>query len=356
MKGEEFALTVGGKIYEGWTSVRVTRAVNQGCSDFELEVTERWAGQGRPWQIKRFDPCTISSGGGLLLTGYIDDYMPSYDGNSHTVRVAGRSKTCDLVDCMPDVGSGEFAGYRIDQVARNLAGQFGIGVVTQGSMGAALPTTAPEFTETGYALIEKLCRLQGLLAFDDAAGNLVLATVGTRRTAGALIEGVNIKKAAARLSAKDRFSNYVVLSQMPLSWDGQQSHEQVIGQATDNAVPRFRRHAELAEGPGTDAMAQKRAVWRAKRNMGASTQATITVKGWRQPDGSFWPVNQLVPVKSPMLELGQDMAIARVSFSFTHEGGHETELVVMPPEAFIPEPDEVSLTTVQWHSDVKAGQ
>ena len=49
--------------------------------------------------------------GGILLTGYIDDYLLDVEADRHAVRVTGRSRTEDTVDCRPDTAGGQFAGY-----------------------------------------------------------------------------------------------------------------------------------------------------------------------------------------------------------------------------------------------------
>jgi prophage tail gpP-like protein len=46
----------------------------------------------------------VALSGELVLTGYIDRYMPAYDKHQHRVRIVGRPKTEDLVDlvsCFP---------------------------------------------------------------------------------------------------------------------------------------------------------------------------------------------------------------------------------------------------------------
>ena len=129
---DNITLIVGGQEYYGWNKLRLTRAIEHCSSDFDIEVTERWAGHDRPWQIKPFSPCVVRVGDTTVLTGYIDQYNPAYDDKSHTVHVSGRSKTEDLIDCCPESGTGQFAGYRLDQVARALC-----------NLSAALTSSAP---------------------------------------------------------------------------------------------------------------------------------------------------------------------------------------------------------------------
>lgn len=335
---DSLTLTVNGRVYEGWTEAHVTRSLEQCASVFELEVTERWAGRDGSWQIKSFDTAVISLGADKVMTGYVEEYLPAYDGNTHSVRITGRSKTCDLVDCMPEIKGGQFNGYTIDKIARALCAPFGIEVVVEADVGAPMPDATIDKCETAHAFLEKLCRVRGILACDDADGRLVLTSVGTASASGALIEGQNIKTASGRLTANQRFQKYIVLSQAPLGYDGEDAHLDTIGTATDSGCPRYRRFAEMAETPGDAAIAALRARWRAARNYGQSTQATLGVQGWRQPDGTLWPVNQLVPVQSPMLAINRPLLIGAVTYSLGEEG-RLTTLTVMPPQAYQPAPD-----------------
>lgn len=348
-------LTVNGKNYTGWTGVRVTRGLELGASDFDIEVTEAWAiaPNSPPWQIALNDSCTISLNGNLVLTGYVEKYDAAYNASSHTVRVAGRSKTCDLVDCMPDVGSGQFSGYTLDKIARAIAAPFGIAVIVDAPMGAPFPAAVLDKTETAHGFLQKLCRMRSVIATDDENGNLVLTQAGSGRTTGALVEGQNIKSASCRLSCNGRFQTYVVLGQAPLSFDGQDSQLQVLGQAGDPGVSRPRRFAEHAETAVDIADSTSRAKWRALHNAGKGTEATVTVQDWFQPGGSLWLPNETAPVTSPRLQINRSLLIGKVSYLLDDKSGTRTDLTVQPQEAYTPEPLSVRAgdgTNIVWGS------
>lgn len=350
-------LTVNGQEYGGWTAVRISRGIEQAASEFDISVTERWAvtATSPPWQIKLNDSCTIALAGQLVLTGYVEKYRAGYTATSHTVRIAGRSKTCDVVDCMPDLGAGQFSGYTLDKIARALAAPFGISVVVDAPMGASFPAVVLEKSETAHAFLEKLCRMRSVLASDDENGNLVLTQAGSGRAAGAIVEGKtgNILAASAELSCNERFKTYVVLGQAPLSFDGQAEQLEVLGSASDPGVPRPRRfaeHAESAVDPGDSAA---RAKWRALHNAGKGTQLTATVRGWFQPDGTLWRPNQTAPVTSPRLQIDRSLLIGKVTWLLDDKAGSRTELALAPQEAYLPEPVSVRAgtgTNIVWGS------
>lgn len=343
---DEIALLVDGMEYMGWSEIRITRGLKEASATFDIAVSERWAGQtpALPWKILPFKQATVTIGGEPVVSGWVEGYEPSYDANSHAVRISGRSKTCDLIDCMPEVGTGQFSGNKLDAIARALCGKFGIGVTVQCDVGDTLPDAVLEKTETAFSFLEKLARLRSVMLTDEAGGNLVITQAGKGGQGGALIQGQNILSASAKLTANERFQQYAVLSQTPLTEDDD-AQTQVVGTATDPGCPRYRRHAEMAENPSDQEHATARAKWRALHNFGASTEATITVTGWRQPDasggpdGALWNTNLLVAVKSPFLAIDRQMLVSKVEFLLNGESGRTTVLSVAPQEAFTPEGD-----------------
>lgn len=334
-------LSINGQDYAGWKSASVTRSLDNCASTFEVEVSERWAGRDKSWQIVPGDAAVVAVDGTPLLTGYVERYQPSYDPQNHSVRISGRSKTCDLVDCMPDIKGGQYCGYTVDKIARALATPFGITVtVADGvDVGDAFPVAMIEKCETAYDFIDKMCRMRSVLACDAADGSLVLTQAGSNRAKSALVEGENIKSASASITADKRFQKYVVLSQTPLSYDDAAAQPAIAATVTDSGVKRFRRFAEIAEIPADEGGAKARAVWRKSYNYGQSIEAQITVKEWRQTvGGDLWDTNLLVPVKSPFLALDMDLLIGSVTYRLDTSGGRTTELTLKPSAAYTPEP------------------
>ena len=48
MPDETIMLCIGGRDYGGWTSVRVSRAIDRMASDFDIAVAERWSASPTP--------------------------------------------------------------------------------------------------------------------------------------------------------------------------------------------------------------------------------------------------------------------------------------------------------------------
>lgn len=94
----EVTITAAGKVVSGWQDIRITRGVERMPSDFVFTVTERYPGTPDV-VLQPLDPCAVRIGGDTVVTGYVDRYGASIGPGEHTIRITGRGKCQDLVDC-----------------------------------------------------------------------------------------------------------------------------------------------------------------------------------------------------------------------------------------------------------------
>lgn len=325
-------LTVNDTKYDGWKDIAVTRGIEQIAGTFDLGLSERWPGQvgGRP--IRPGEPCTVALDGQVVITGFIDDVQPEYDDKTHALRIAGRDRTGDLVDCSVLPGGRQWKGRTITQIAADACKPFGIPVKSEADVGKPLDITG-QHGETAFELLERSARQCGILLVADGKGGLLLTRAGTVRCPTALVEGENILKASASLSQRDRHSKYIVRTENPGTDDS--TPEQNSGAeatATDPNVTRYRPLIVMGEESGHHDSLVKRARWEANVRIGRGSTATITVQGWHHA-GGLWQPNTLVDVKSPLLYLDMTMLITSVTYRLSDEGT-TCELGISRPEAF----------------------
>lgn len=329
-------LKVDGAFYGGWTKVRVTRSIEQLAGTIELEVTERWPGQPKASPLRPGQACQMLLDGEPVVTGYIDTVAPEYDADSHTIRVTGRDKTADLVDCSAIHKTGQWQAARLDQLARDLVKPFaGLKVVVEADVGAAFsPSYNINEGETVFECLDRAARQRAVLLTSNANGDLVITRAGDKKLAVRLEEGVNIKGARGEFSWAERFSAYTIKAQAKPSdeFNGEPA-AQVSASAKDDVISRYRPLVVLAEEHGDGVSASQRATWERNVRMGRGNRGTITVQGWRQPGGSLWQPNALVRVRSPLLWLDADMLIVGCTWTLD-ERGTQTELSIARREAF----------------------
>lgn len=326
------ALRISDTEFTGWAVVRITRSIEQVCSTFNLTLSERWGDNGAPPQIKAGDACEVLLDGELVVTGYVDDALPSYDAEKHSISVSGRSKAADLIDC--GLLGKQFKEQDLLQLATAVAGMFGITVRADCDVGATFKKPSIEPGQTGFEFLEKHARQRGVRLISDADGTLVITRTGTVVVPDALELGVNIKAASGRFSMRDRFGEITVVGQTAGddNWNGGAAAFNQ-GKATDNNVRAIRKHVIVAEKTADAATCRKRAEWQRNTAYGKGEALTYSVNGWRHA-GGLWQPNTLVPVRDKWMRFdGERLLISTVQFVVDKEG-ERTELQVMPPEAF----------------------
>ena len=358
---EELFLNISGSgdakggIISGWQSIRVTRGVERMPSDFDIEVTERFPGQAKDVVITPGDICRVKLGNDLVMTGYVDRYLPSITSRSHTIRVMGRSACCDLVDCSIITPTNQIAGATVRGIAEQLAALYGITVDARSGDGPVVPQIIVNLGETPYQVIERVARYAAFLSYDDPMGRLVLSQVGVDKMSGGLIEGQNVVAAAVTFTIDERYSEYHPFFQsvnsfmqgelpangnaLPVVIDsGMGNLKRIDGQ------PRVRKHAIISEQvyPGEN-FAEVRAKWEMARRYGRSQAIRVTTDSWRDGAGALWQPNARVKVNVPSCKVeNREGVIAEVTYFRDGHRGTGAELMIMPPEAFTPEPTIIS--------------
>ena len=337
---DDLTLVVGGRQLSGWTSVRLTRSVERVPSTFELSLTERYPGEADALLVQPGDGCAVLLGADLVLTGYVDRFVPSIDGRSHSIMVTGRSRVCDLVDCSAVWPGGQISGASALAVAQRLAEPYGITVTSTAPPGRTIQQFNLMLGETCYEVIERICRYSQLLAYDLPDGNLVLAQTGTTSAASGFKQGVNVQRASAAYSMDEKYSKYVVVLQALDVLGDAGDGGNMAAETTDPTVPRFRELILISDqAEGGQQIARQRADWEKARRYGRSMRVSIETDSWRDAAGVLYTPNTLVPLDLPVLKTTpvQPWVIGEVSYR-RDESGTAAELVLMPPAAFQPQP------------------
>jgi prophage tail gpP-like protein len=310
-------------------------------SDFEIGMTESFPNSPSEVIVQPGDECQIELGLDLVLTGYVDRYVPSLSPSEHDIRVSGRGKCEDLVDCSAVWPNGQISGTSALDVAAKLSAGYGITVECDVPDLIKIPQFNIFIGETVFEIIERVSRYSGLLVFDEPDGNLRLARANTSiQAAGGIAEGVNVQSAAIEYSAVERFSTYTCFAQSILAYSDAGIGPNMLATVTDPNVRRPRNRFIVVEAvQGFADLAKRRAVWEMNRRAGRAAVVTVKVDSWRDAAGTLWTPNTLVTVDLPTLKLPKaTWLIGEVTYRRTLDEGTTAELVIMDPKAYLPEP------------------
>lgn len=348
----DLVLTVGGQAISGWTEISITRGVERLPSQFDIALTQFYPGTSQKVTVAPGAPCTLAIGGDTVLTGYVDRYLPSMDVESHSIRITGRSKCADLVDCAAEWPGGQIVGADAPTVAGKLAMPYGIIIkLLATNTLVAIPQFNLMLGETAAEIIDRLCAFSGLLYYDDTDGNLIFAQAGTDKAASGFTQGVNVQRADLDHSLDQRYSeydcflvatNYFNDSQVggPRNLYAKKTDAEMTALTRADGTPRNRKKFLIAD-PGSQGqmITEQRAAWELSRRAGRSWQVNLVTDSWRDSGGKLWTPNTLVPVNLPAIGISNvTYLVGEVTYKRTLDGGTTAELQLMPPEAYQLEP------------------
>ncbi|WP_343618825.1 phage baseplate assembly protein [Ralstonia sp.] len=339
-------LSVGGYMLSGWTSLRCTRGIERFPSDFEISMTELFPGQANDFVVQKGDECILSLGDDPVITGYVDRVVPSISANMHEIRVTGRGKCQDLLDCAAEWPNGQISNCTALDIATKLAVPYGITVNSDVTGLPIIPQQNIMLGESAYEIIERSARFSALLVYENADGTLELTRAGTTAMASGVQEGVNMESAAVERSMDQRYSEIVCVMIGTNNLLDLNAVNAPAFTAKDPNVPRHRRRIIIAEaGELGWGVGKQRAIWEVARRSGRSEVVHLTMDNWRDVAGNVWAPNHLIDVLIPSLKVSGDQAgtvpvrylISEVTYRLGLDGTH-AELTLMAPEAFLPQP------------------
>ncbi|WP_454908379.1 phage baseplate assembly protein [Variovorax gossypii] len=333
-------LRVGGKIFGGWTRVFIRRSIEQIAGGFVLEVSHRWPGVDIPVGLREGLPCEVRINDELMITGYIDMYEPEVTEKSSFIRVEGRDKTGDLVDCSAIHKSGQWRGATLQQIVSDIAAPFGIKVKVAAGLdqGESFKSFALEDGEKAFDAIDRACRLRAVLCTSTPAGDVLLTDAGTEVAGAAIEEGVNARQFRATHTWKERFSQITLKAQAPGDDDEYgASVAHLKATASDPEINRYRPLIVMADHSTSSSSLKERAAWEVRVRMGRGKRGTCTLVGWRTGKdgigGELWLPNTTTPITSERMNLDQTMLIVGCTYTLSEKGAF-TEVEFARPEAF----------------------
>lgn len=350
----------------GWQEIAVTLRAEAFPNLFQATLTTREADGKTFTVVAPGDACEVYLGENRVITGYVDRLNEAGSGETHQLQIVGRGKCQDLAECSAEWPSGQIAQATAVDIATKLAEPYGIFVslANGASAGPEVPQFNLTYGETAGDIIQRVARNAHLLAYEDNLGTLILAALGDQQAASGIVYGGsdgNVEAWSVQRSMDQRFSEIVCTQAVQNVWGDLTGTDAsfFFDKEVDPNVPRHRRlylplETGVADMPVREFTIRK-AIWEVARRAGRSTLATATVDSWRDSNGKLWEPNTLVPTKLPGLPDDTLLCLSEVTFRKGEDGTH-ADLVLMPQEAFLPEPislQPVNLSDIQRGGDVQ---
>lgn len=343
-------LKVGGKLFSGWKTVKLWRAMDALAGSFSVSVSPE-APRAKIGKLAPGQACEIYVEDDVVLTGFIDGVSVQYDAAQHSITVTGRSKTADLIDCSATHKPGQWQNVDLDVILRDLISEFGLELDMQADGGAPFSNFAIEDGESAFEAIERLCRMRSVLPTTNSLGNLVIMRANTpsQRYEIELVQGQNILSATGTFTNVERYRTYHVWGQHPATPylpDG--VLQSVQSTASDAGIVRHRPLVVLAEQALSKDETQARATWESNVRSARSRQIKLIIAGSGVDEvGELWQPSRIVRCRDSWLGIDSDLLITRTMFVLDDQGTR-SEIECVLPGAFTPEPQIEDMKFEGW--------
>ncbi len=334
---EDFNIVVGNQLYNGWQRVSVSRSMTSLAATFDIEVSDKWTPDLREWVFTPGDEIKIKIDNNLLLTGYIDEVNAEKNAESHFLRVTGRDKTADLVDCAASFEKVTHKNIDLYSLAKKIISDYDVDIVELAEVEDKKFDITFEPGETVFSILNRKCKELGCLLNSNRYGELVVTNASDARALSRLVMGQNIKSARFYQNNSDRFQLYYVRgfsNTQGTGWRKKKKVKTIQGTAIDPDI-RYRAHVVQAEQAIDINGCNRQAEWEKSTRIGKSRALDVTVQGLYQTGTTeIWDINKNVFVDIPEFDIAEDLLIVDLAFSKS-DAGTETAIKLMPKEAFI---------------------
>lgn len=341
----DVVVELAGAELRGWESVAVQRSLDSIAAKFAVTASELEPEDPRARSLRLGQACAVRLGEDLVLSGFVDALDTYYDDQAHTLAVAGRDLTGDLVDCSADRSPGEWAGQTLDKIVRDIVAPFGVELLAGADPGTPFERFRLALGERAADAIHRGAAMRGLLPTSNGTGGLRLIEPGSELAPAAIdrsAEGAGrIVRGRLRSSTRGRYSRYSVKGQtdMPEAWSTDAGGA-AEGLATDPGIDRYRPLVLIETTRADRGALRRRAEFEATTRAARSRPVLYRVQGWRAAGGWLWAPGYRVPVYDPILGVGtaagaaRELLLVSVTYTTDERAGRVVDLVLLDPVAF----------------------
>lgn len=321
-----------------WTSLTMTRSIEDVAWSAELETYDRWSPIDKPIAVVEYDEITITLNDQLAFFGNVYTTTNSYDANSHTFSISARSRSAVIVDCSTPPKT--WRGKTLEKIATEVLDPFGLAVIIEPSAASAAAGSfariASEDGERVFDFLTRLAKYRGVLLTTDPVGNVIITTAERRPLQGVTIERGKgrIIEASLRRDGSKRYSEYTTKAQIPAAGLDTTEPVTISARVTDAGVPLFRPITLMPDGHEKRSALLTRAKWERNTRIAQSLEVNYTIAGWEAKKGQLWAPNDLVPVRDSIFGIATDLLVVETQFRLASDV-ESTQLRLVHPNAYV---------------------
>lgn len=324
-----------GKFITGFTGFTLVRSVfgNDGFSFSSTwnENSEQTRNAFRPFSYPTFD---VYFDDDLVFTGKALPPTPSVQPASQTINVQGYPLCGVLVDsCLPpSLFPAEYSGLDLKQIAETVCEPFGIGVVVQGSVGAAFKKVEVGLEDKVWDFLSKLAEQRNMFLTNTVDGNLLIYSPKVEAVSATFKQGeVPFISCAPEFDGQSMYSHITGYTKTTKDSDSQKyTYENRL--LINKGVLRCysKQIDDAVEGTLEESVKAL-----AGKMFAKCVKYKLTVSGHRDKTGRLYRENMAVSVKAPGAEIYRETKLLADEVTLTRDdrGGEQTTFTLVLPES-----------------------
>jgi len=343
------SIDLDGKEYTKFIDARVERSLESVAGFFEFTAIPD---EGEAIPLTEGSLITINVDGEKFLTGYIDSYQVNYSASKHEVKVRGRSKTADLVDCTAGVVK-DYPTIKFEKLCNLICKNFDINVVNNVlSVRDSSYIMSCNVGDTAFSFLEKYAKKSQVLLTDNENGDLVI-TRASEVLSSLYLKNIvgkddnNIKSADRKLDLSNLYYKYIGQSEMsPIDTTDavlMKDLSDLVGISFDKLVRKTRvLEFYTEEYAGGDFKIEDRVDWEIGIRRARAFSYNCVVAG-HSVNGEIWKPNVLYNVDDEFSSVKGAILCKKVVFNYDLKNGSTTTLSFTDKSAYTLEATKSSI-------------
>lgn len=324
-----------GKFITGFTGFTLVRSVfgNDGFSFSSTwnENSEQTRNAFRPFSYPTFD---VYFDDDLVFTGKALPPTPSVQPASQTINVQGYPLCGILVDsCLPpSLFPAEYSGLDLKQIAETVCEPFGIGVVVQGSVGAAFEKVEVGLEDKVWDFLSKLAEQRNMFLTNTAEGDLLIYSPKVEAVSATFRQGeLPFISCSPEFDGQSMYSHITGYTKTTNTADSQKYTYENKLLINKGVLRCFSKQIDDADA-GTLEESVKAL---AGKMFAKCVKYKLTVSGHRDKNGRLYRENMAVSVKAPGAEIYRETKLLADEVTLTRDdrGGEQTTFTLVLPES-----------------------
>lgn len=295
----EIALKTNGTTYKGWENISIAKSMQSIAFTFTMDIK-----RSEGINIDNNSLITILKDNKPFLVGYVDNIDIDIEDTERPMKIAGRSKAMDLIDCNI-LENRQYSNLNAVQIINDFIKDFNI-TVTANIKLEPLSTFNTEVGETYFNAINRLCKQLNLLPISTNDGNIELVKNKNIQN-GTILKKFKSLKFTRNFTS--RFNSYTF------------KQETAVKDISDGIIKdgEVKRHRPFVGVNTEDKTNYDMANWKKNNDISNSILLEGTITGWdleintiakieREPVNGYFLVNDIIYSK------GDNGTISKVKF------------------------------------------